>query len=503
MAGPLRLDELIDLELELLRDRDRPIEELDARDEPLVRRLHREHIEGRPALRAWLEHVRGTGPSVGARVAELRELTALVLFGCGALAGVATVGGWLLQGTGTPVNVIHLWPAVIGVQLLLLGLWCVSALPRSWVTWIPGVPALQSLLQGLATALPRLAGRVLLRGVPPERASLASALAELRRVEWLYGRLRLWLVTGLTQALAIGWNVGALVAFVAIPYIDDPAFGWRSRLWDPPAVHTLASRVAAPWSPWLPRARPSPEDVVATRYSSIDPSFAAERPGPDGVWAVWWPFLVASLLVYGLTPRCLLLASSWIGVRRELRRAPRAHADVVRLRERLAYPALDTRATLPETPGLPGTQCAPTSSGGAALPTSPVRVLCWSGVPLDDACIRADLEAAGLALTPPIARVGTLDPEEDRRTLAALRATDDRSSATCLVVAAWEPPVGDYLDLVRDLRRALGAETPFWVLLHTLDAPTADDADVEAWHLQLRSLGDPYLRVARWPGRAS
>jgi len=480
---PFLLAELIDLELELVRDRDRPLEHLDARDAPIAQRIAAAGAQGREALRLWLAAAREPASSLGTRIARLRGVAAFGLFAFGALLGIATVGSWLLSGTGSPVNVIRFWPAVIGVQLALLVLWCAAALPQPW----------------LGRLLPWVLGRGLLAALRVDRAAIATTLAELRRLEWLYARLRLWLVTSLTQSFAVGFNLGALTAFVAIPYIDDPAFGWRSRMLEVPAVTRLAETVALPWRSWLPRAVPSSADVAATRYSSIDPALTRdERPGPRSVWAVWWSFLVASLAIHGLAPRLLLWLLAHIGVAWELRRAPRAHADLARLQERLARRPLDTRARAAESAGS-STGSDTSAVATESLPSGPLHVLCWSGVPLDDRQIRARLADTGAEVAT-VARVGVLDRAQDARALEGIAAQGATGPSACLVVPAWEPPAGEYLDFVRDLRAALGDGRALWVLLYPLGASPGPDAGAaQHWRAALQARGDPWLRLARWP----
>jgi hypothetical protein len=474
---PFELAELIDLELQLVRDRDTPADALDVRDEPVARRLAQSGLTAlrdRAALRTWLEHVREAGPSLGARIAELRRLAGLGLFVAGAVGGATSVGGWLLSGTVTPVNVIRFWPAVIGVQLALLVLWLLARLPQPWlgrfVPWLLG--------QALVSAL--------------GRGPLTRALGELRRLDWLYARLRLWLVTALTQTFALGFNLGALGALATLPHFENPAFGWRSLGLDPPQVTRFTQLAALPWQTWLPQAAPTRREVDATNYSSFQgpPSALAKD-----AWRIWWHFLTASLVVYGLLPRLLLWAVSQIGVAYELRRAPRAHADLERLEARLAAPHLDTRASSSELPAQPASAAAPTA--WSSLPSGPLQVLCWSGVPLDDARLRAELAGAHAEVDGAIARVGVLDRAQDQRALEAV-AGPGNGTSTCLIVPAWEPPVGEHLDFVRELRRALGAGRALWVLLYPLAGSAGADGAAH-WRAGLQALGDPWLRVARWP----
>jgi len=541
----LTLDELIDLELQLQRDRGLPLETLDARDAPIAARIAAGEAGAsgdRAAIRSWLNAVRPPRDSPGRRIVELRDLCAVLLFGAGLLMGASGIGAWLLQGTGTPVNVVYFWPAVIGSQLALLGLWAIAALPNGALRWIPGLRPAQSLLRGLGGLLPWLVSRAAARGIGAGREIQQTLSGELRRLDWLYGRLRFWVVTALTQSFAVGFNLGALAAFVVIPYLDDPAFGWRSRLLGPDEVHRAAQTLALPWrglGGLVEGAAPDLGQVRATRYSSIDPRLAersrtppagepgsavardpgersadpgargrgapapepasrALRPDRSDVWAVWWPFLVASLCVYGLVPRLLLWTTAKLALRRELRRAPREHAEYRRLLERLRRHAVDTRALGAEheaAPSHPVQLPAPDRS----LPSGAVRVLRWAGVPIAEEQIRLRLNEAGAEVEGAVTRVGGLDAEADADTLAEIEAAK-ADTPVCLLVEAWEPPVADYTDLVRDLRAGLGAETPLWILLVAQAGASPEELALQQrqWQRQLAALGDPWLHVTRW-----
>ncbi|MEX1057527.1 MAG: DUF2868 domain-containing protein [Natronospirillum sp.] len=84
----------------------------------------------------------------------------------------------------------------------------------------------------------------------------------------------------------------------------DLAFGWSSTLITEPApVTRLVNVLAWPWHTFWPTAAPSAEIVTATQFMRIDP-----MTGNTGMAVAWWPFLLASLLVYNLLPRALLAA---------------------------------------------------------------------------------------------------------------------------------------------------------------------------------------------------
>jgi hypothetical protein len=63
-----------------------------------------------------------------------------------------------------------------------------------------------------------------------------------------------------------------------------------------------------------------------------------------------------------------------------------------------------------------------------------------------------------------------------------------------ILVKAWEPPLLDFLDFVRGIRRQCGDKKPLIVLLWGgQDGVTATDR--ETWQLTLAQLGDPNLHV--------
>jgi hypothetical protein len=494
------LADLIDLELLLARDRERPLEERDARDARIAPTLEVEPPGDRRALLlAWLRAVRGREPSLGARLAELRETSAALLFITGIVLGASAVGGWLLAGTGTPVNVVMLWPAVVGVQLALLVIWCIGAAPARALAWLPGLRGARSLIGSTASLLTALAARVAVRG-RGRREEMRAALAELRRLDWLYGRLRFWLTAAVAQSFAVGFNFGALAACAGIPLIDDPAFGWRSRHLEPPALHRTAELIATPWRAWVPEGAPTLIEVEASRYSSLDPRFAGgasalARRAPE-VWGAWWPLLIASLLTYGLLPRLVLwLTATWV-TRRELARAKLDHADCARLAERLLHLRVHERAAPPATAtARPAAGAAAECTDTPDLTGREVVALAWAGVPASDVELLERLAAAGAAVSGSVHRIGGLDLETDERALAAL---EDRASARsiALAVEAFEPPTGDYVDFLRRARARAGSGRTLWVILCGAEPEAEVPAeDIAMWCRALGALGDPWLRV--------
>lgn len=494
-AAPPTIPELIDLEHRFEADRGLSRAELVRRDAEIGRRINAPALEGLALYRAWLNAVRDPGePSPGGQIEQLRQWVTSLLGLGGFTLGLAAVGGWLSMASGRPINVIHLWAVMVGAQLLLLLGWIMVVMPERWLRRIPGFEALQTLLRGVARLVPTVAGWIALRLGLGGGDRLRDIRARLRRLDWQYAPVRFWLLLRLTQVFAVAFNVGAALGFVMMATLSDPALGWRSSLLGTDQVHAAARAVARPWSWLAPRAVPTRAAIEATQYSSLEQRYVRGGAAAGArVWAAWLPFMLASLLCYGFAPRLAALVFAHWRLRRALRGIEFAHADFQRLRERLVRPQLQTQADEAEEPlpsGAPGVV-----AGIDAAPAQSPLVLKWAGVGEPDVRI-AELVRQRLGIAPRrVMAIGALDTSADEAALAAAAAD---TAPVVLVVEAWEPPVGDYLDFLAALRQRAGRR-PIIVLLYQVDAegrpgpPGPSDAD--QWRRRLSLAADPGLRV--------
>jgi hypothetical protein len=422
----------------------------------------------------------------------------------GFVLGAASVGAWLASGAREPVNVVYFWPAFVGSQIALaLGFW-IAASPPALFARIPGLGGIHALLRTLAGAVPRTTARILRRLSPDTKESWSDGVGELRRLDWLYGGLLFWLLARMTQLFAVAFNVGALCAFVVLPAIDDPAFGWRSRLLDEQQIVDASSAIALPWRTVWPEALPSSEAISATRYSSVAERYTAP-PGSAGgddasqrPWAAWWPFLVASLLVYGLAPRLLYLLITALATRRALAGVSFDRIEIRRICERMRWPVTQTAGVGDESSGAWPTEEVTPAPAPWPSPER-ARALCWAGVDLaDDVLSEALDERFGVAPTG-MHPVGDLGCEGDEAALAALAAAPD-DEGLYVVVESWEPPVGDQLDLLDAIRHHGGSARPILVVLYGRgadgNAAAPEPRHQQIWERAMRRRGDPRLFVA-------
>lgn len=206
------------------------------------------------------------------RVAISPSQISLVLTGLALLLGVLTAGSSLSYQPQGRINLLLVWFSWAGLPLVF---------------------CLFSLLLYLLKPKPDWAGPVML---------LVQKLGRRQNLPspWLWLQLQwFWLMFGLGLLLCLGF----LLLFT------DLAFAWSSTLLNAEQLQQLISLLSRPWADIWPQAVPSAELIAQTQYARID-----NRPltSPE-LFGLWWPFLLASTLVYNLLPR--LLWSLWLGFR--------------------------------------------------------------------------------------------------------------------------------------------------------------------------------------------
>jgi len=314
-----------------------------------------------------------------------------------------------------------------------------------------------------------------------------AALGRLSAWQTIYAGVERWLLTLLTQRAAVAFNLGALTATLYLVTVRALAFAWSTTLEiDPTAMAAAFRMMAAPWR-WIPAAVPTPALVAASRY------FPGRAYDPD-LLGDWWPFLVASVVTYGLVPRLVMMTYA-----AERARAARAalqldHGECAALVDRLARAAslwgkgaVTGSAVTVDPRVAQDAECALPATGAE------VHVLRWA----DAALAREDVErlvAAKLGW-----RIASLDDvhgddsADERSRLARLA---ENATPVLVVAEAFEPPSKSVQRLLRGLRASLGPHVPVVVALYGgTDDHAARPDDVRIWRQRVATLGDPWLRV--------
>lgn len=380
-----------------------------------------------------------------------------------------------------PVNVVAALGVFVLVQLVLLLLAVVAALPRGWVGWLPGTEGVQEALRLTSPGrLALLAARFLPQDL---RDALSAAIGRSGAHQRVYGRVQLWAILRWSQLYALALNIAAVTTFLYLVFFSDLAFGWSTTLdIEPARFHQLVHGVALPWS-WEPTLTPSLALVEQSRYfrgTPFDPTYRG----------AWWPFVLTAMLVYGLLPRIIafLFASRMLRGASTLamRSMPGAVELLAQLRE--APPAALEKKHEQQ------------AAQETELVVSPGRrpyVIDWSR-----AAGSSERSAQLLGIEPigyqPAG--GSRLVEEDRQVVQAV-GSEVTEDGVVLLVKLWEPPVIETTEFLRDTRLAIGDRLPINVVPVACD-PTGqvisdDPVLVEQWQQRIAATGDPWTRVAQ------
>jgi hypothetical protein len=207
--------------------------------------------------------------------------------------------------------------------------------------------------------------------------------------------------------------------------------------------------------------------------------------------------MVMSLLVYGVLPRILTLALARARLRAACRLTLIALPGLSPVLHRLHQAHVRTTSDEPET-GKSGIEGEPPPRPAAPHPEELGVLINWSAVPVAPAAVA---QAFGPI---PVHPAGGSVATADDRTLGTRLAGELADGAGIgILVKAWEPPLMEWVDFVKDLRSALPARTPILVLPVGVDSETrlmdGEPAHTAIWVRKIRSLGDPWLNPARLP----
>jgi hypothetical protein len=488
MARSSLLSDLVDLQAALAADDATDFEHRKQRDRRIGQELQAQRPRPARQLRCWLEQVQVPGWSRhGQRAVRVYRLLGMLLL----LTGLITGWGYaraILHYTGeAPINIVNALGLLVLPQVLLLVLWLLAALPHR----LPLLGGLRSTLRFLnpgrlaaaATRLFPVAGRQGLETLWDRENAVVLAPA----ARWLFS---LW-----SQLFAFCFNIGLLLAFAYLITFSDLAFAWSTTLAvDSAGVHRALQALSWPWHRVFPDGVPGAELVEISRYYRLDEGTLAGGTDAAGLarrLGDWWPFLIAAIVCYGLLPRLATLAISWLRFRHHLAAALPRLPGSPELLARMNSPLVSTAAHQPET--VLEVQAGPDfRAADAVRHTMQCEVVAWSGAAIDVDGIRQPLRAMGVESLDFHAAGGRRTTTEDRATITAL--CRQGADGVAIIVKAWEPPLLEFVDFVREIRRQCDRRQPILVLLRG-DGGRVDAIEQETWRLTMQQLKDPDLHI--------
>lgn len=417
------------------------------------------------------------------------------------MAGVSVCTAFFTYTGSQPLNVAWFLAVTVGLQLLLLMGFGIMAILQKLGFGPENLLPYRFLSGSLHRLVLAFYRRQASRISGDARLRVSRVIGIVRSRHTVYGLLFFWPLFVLVQLSGIGFNTGILASTGFRILFSDTAFGWQSTLQvSGELVHRIVAALAAPWS-WLGGpAIPTLEQVYGSRLILKDGIY---RLATDDLIS-WWPFLVMCVLVYGLLPRLLLFISGMILLRRSEAGQMFNHADCDRLVRRLiTQDRPDAPAAVPMIQ--PGDEKPVRVNDVSSTKEAGVIALVPDEVAYDG--IEADLgqrirQILGLDMT--CCYSISMDEESDFPLLKATAPPGGEDpacgSGIVLVQEAWQPPILQTLEYIRNLRRAVSTETPLIIALvgkpegSTVLTPP-DPLHRSVWAMKIETLADPFLQL--------
>lgn len=401
-----------------------------------------------------------------------------------------------------PVNVSLFFLVFVGFQFLLLLL-----LPVGWLLRnIRGLGLRDSLLLSLVNkGLNRFLFKIRKSGFDQmgnkRKLHFAASLAAVQTRGKGYGALFFWPLFLLFQLFGIAFNFGVLAALLVKVASSDLAFGWQSTIQlSSEFVAGLVQAIALPWSWFLTGSYPSLEQIEGSRMVLKDGFY--HLANADLV--SWWPFLCLAVCCYCLLPRILLFVFGSMARKRSLAAVSFTRAEHNQLQHRLLTPRLKTQIVqtikreqvTPSNERTSETAVVKRQKVTGEITHSAVNGSLLALIPdeLFDDCKHEDLEnycEQRFGYT--IQRIVRLDEQYE--------CLEDCSSPLLLLQEAWQPPILELINFLKQLRENCDEDTHIIVAL--IGKPKPDSLftpvtgqDLQIWQQKIALLADPHLQLA-------
>jgi Protein of unknown function (DUF2868) len=401
-----------------------------------------------------------------------------------------------------PVNVSLFFLVFVAFQLLLL-----LMLPVGWfLRKIQGLDLRDSLLLSLVNkGLNRLLFKIRKSGFDKigsqRKQQFATSFAAVQVRGKGYGSLFFWPLFLLFQLFGIAFNFGVLGALLVKVASSDLAFGWQSTIQlSSEFVARWVQMIALPWSWFMDGSYPSFAQIEGSRMVLKDGFY--HLASADLV--SWWPFLCLAICCYCLLPRIILFIFGSMARKRSLAAVSFSRAEHNQLQHRLLTPRLKTQVVQDVTKEqaedfsevIKANSVSEKEEVRERITNNAVNGSLLALVPdeLVDDCNQEELtKCCEQRFGYTVQRIIPI-PEQYEN-------PEGSSTTLLLLQEAWQPPILELINFLKQLRENCEEQTHIIVAL--IGKPTVDTLftpvtkqDLQIWQQKIALLADPHLQLA-------
>lgn len=453
------LDERLDYQEKLRRDRQLAI------DTDTLRPTDNRNIK-QQQLSAWIEaNISHLGENSKALIdnylsaLSMAHWCAIIL---AMIAGVSVAGGLFFYNGNAPINVVNfLWIAVF-LQWFFIVFLLLSMLPERIKKYIWGINQLAQFIAkcNLGKWLYHITSWLLEQkqsstsNGSTSTATISENTHEDESVSLIIPAKAIvqWQIMVWSQWFAFIFNIVLLLTAVYLVVFSDLAFGWSSTLNLPPsALQSITDFLSTPWQHLWPEAVPSSALIENSRYfRALSGSYGGQTSVDVMALGQWWPFMLASIICYGLLPRCILLIFSRVMLNRALLSASFNSSASTLLLQRMNAEHIQTQALNKPEMGSGNAVDHNAHNNNAVTFQSGISLSSLADNPalyhwLDKVCPSANywkmLAVDNAKADTEITEIGMQGVSDviDKKSIA-------KNATVVLMVKSWEPPTLSFID---------------------------------------------------------
>lgn len=321
-----------------------------------------------------------------------------------------------------------------------------------------------------------------------------------------YNKPLFWLFFTITQFIVMAFSLGVLTGTVIKVAASDLAFGWQTTLnAGPEYIYKIVQTLSLPWSWFVPSsiAAPSLEQIEGTKIILKEKMAFLETADMIS----WWPFLCFSVLFYAVIPRFFIMVFSYLFYKKTLKDYPKDSSELRELVRSLENPELDFKTKQNDLDNLNYNAFESFENKKSPKKLSgfnKVRLILPEDI-FNENTIGYIEETAvkkiGELVFPVIKSSGYLGlDEKDLKENLKFENSDKNIIMICF--EAWQPPVKQTIDYLKNIRQIAGNEIEIAVLL--IGKPENENIfskvkenDYNLWNFKIKSIKDPLLTIIK------
>ncbi len=494
----MKLSEIINIEYQLYTDAGSDPAMVRNRDREIGKTYDGSEDDRVSLFRFWLKRMEDKysypGQSVDSALTFLRYL----IFFFFLISGATSCAGLLAYDGSRPVNIVNFLAVFVGIEILLYIFFFINVLPGSTHHRIPFIGDFYRFAGFIFSRIIGAVSNHLFKNKTEFIRQIIDTFYRARSRHNVYHNIERWTLFSLTQLGGFAFSVGALAACSYLITFSDLAFAWNTTLnVSPEFFHRIVTYISAPWAFISERLVPTIDLVESTRYFRLDSNYYGLHSSALTAGG-WWPFLVCTLLFYGLIPRFFLLMLSRFLLLRAQKKVPFLSAEFDSLYRRLTYPIFSTQTgTAPYEIENPEKQ---KSTGPEALSFSagPCYLIIWGEIDLPEAEIEKIVQARFRWNILETGYAGMLDNLRDEETLRHFKDLDD-DRPILILAESWEAPGKAMEHFLRRLRTNKKDSRRIIIGLVNQDEEkhiiSPSRIDWQNWQYVVAELNDPFICV--------